>query len=263
MILLHAGTGSHEIELLGPALPTGEWLRLRHSVVRLLAAQGRPGRRLLDVLPWSLHDGTNSFNDEFQLLFAPVPIEQYVKAEGYERNRAARAAATAIANAFDELGSPIRFIAFAPDIETTSAVVPAPRIDTSAEATSRALSDAEQLLQTSGAVSAVDRVHTTLHGYMKQLCSDARIDASGADSITALWKRLRDEDPALTQRGTHSEHVVRILSGIATILDALNLMRNRASLAHANEELLAEAEARLAVNSAWTIVHYLQAIVRA
>jgi hypothetical protein len=44
---------------------------------------------------------------------------------------------------------------------------------------------------------------------------------------------------------------------MATALDAINTMRNRASVAHANEQLLDNAEAVLALNAIRTILHYL------
>lgn len=44
------------------------------------------------------------------------------------------------------------------------------------EVVRRALADAEHLITTSGATSAVDRVHTALHGYLLNVCSQAQID---------------------------------------------------------------------------------------
>ena len=44
---------------------------------------------------------------------------------------------------------------------------------------------------------------------------------------------------------------------MAAILDAINTLRNRASAAHANDELLKEAEAHLVVNAGRSILAYL------
>lgn len=46
---------------------------------------------------------------------------------------------------------------------------------------------------------------------------------------------------------------------MSAILDALNPVRNRASVAHPNATLLAQAEAMLVVNATRTILHYLDA----
>lgn len=263
MIRLHAGSGSWEINPLGPHLSADDWLTLRGNVVKLLQARKRPGVGLLDKLPWELYDGTNWFGDEFCFLYARLPIEQYVEAAEFEHNEKAKVAAKVLADAFEELGTPIRFIAFEPDTDSTPSVVQAPALKPTAAATSRALNDAERLLQTNGPVSAVDRVHTALHGYLREVCSEAEIDVEGADGTTALWKRLRAGHPGLGKTGPQAEHVNRIVGGIATILDALNPVRNQASLAHANDELLGEAEAMLVVNAARTLLHYFDAALRA
>jgi len=262
MILLHAGSGSWEINLLAPHSSPEEWAKLRANIVRLLTARKRPGVGLLEKLPWELYDGTNWFGDEFCVLYAKIPIDQYVEAAEFEHSEPARTAAKALASAFNELGTPIRFVAFEPDTYSAPAAVATPVVKATAAATSRALNDAERLLQTNGPISAVDRVHTALHGYMRELCVEAEIDPGSADTTNAIWKKLKKEHPALAQGGAHSEHITRIVAGIATILDALNPVRNRGSVAHANEELLSEANAMLAVNAARTILHYLEASVR-
>jgi len=49
------------------------------------------------------------------------------------------------------------------------------------EVLERALSDAEHLITNSGAVSGIDRLHTALHGYLKQACAEAGILPSETD----------------------------------------------------------------------------------
>jgi hypothetical protein len=45
----------------------------------------------------------------------------------------------------------------------------------------------------------------------------------------------------------------------ATVVDALNPVRNRGSMAHANATLLDEPEAMLVINAVRTLLHYLNA----
>ena len=61
-------------------------------------------------------------------------------------------------------------------------VVPA----VSSDVVKRALADAENLLRNSGPVSAVDRVHTALHGYLRAVCDRDGIAYAADASITAL-----------------------------------------------------------------------------
>jgi hypothetical protein len=51
--------------------------------------------------------------------------------------------------------------------------VPALRI--SSDVVRRAIADADTLMETSGPTSAVDRVHTALHGYLKAACDESEI----------------------------------------------------------------------------------------
>ena len=81
------------------------WQKLRGNVDRLLRARKQPGTGLLEKLPWRLYEGTNYFADEFCVLYASVPIDQYVEAAEYEHNQEARAAASLLAATFEELGT--------------------------------------------------------------------------------------------------------------------------------------------------------------
>jgi hypothetical protein len=50
-----------------------------------------------------------------------------------------------------------------------------------------------------------------------------------------------------------------MLGSMATILDALNPVRNNASIAHPNRALVGEAEAVLVINTVRTLLTYLEA----
>lgn len=89
----------------------------------------------------------------------------------------------------------------------------------------RALADADELNRANGATSAVDRIHTALHGHVLALCEAAGIEA--------------DRETTMNR--------------------ALKLLRNNASVAHPNEELLDEPEAHLAINAARTVFAFLDA----
>lgn len=123
----------------------------------------------------------------------------------------------------------------------------------------RALTDAEHLINTSGPTSAVDRVHTVLHGYLQAVCDGASIAYQRDDSMVALLKKLRADHPKLQDLGPRAQDVEKVLNACGAILDALLPVRNRASVAHPNRELLGEPEARLVINTGRTILHYLDA----
>ncbi|MGL5255488.1 MAG: abortive infection family protein [Proteocatella sp.] len=56
---------------------------------------------------------------------------------------------------------------------------------------------------------------------------------------------------------SRTEEVSRVLRAMALIIEQLNTWRNRTSIAHANEDILDEAEAVLAINAARTLLHYI------
>ena len=123
----------------------------------------------------------------------------------------------------------------------------------------RALADADELIRTNGATSAVDRIHTALHGHILALCEDAGLEIDRETTTNRALKLLRQSHPALAASGPRAEDITRILGAMATVLDSLNPIRNNASVAHPNTDLLDHAEAHLAINTARTVFAFLSA----
>jgi hypothetical protein len=138
-----------------------------------------------------------------------------------------------------------------------------PELDITSDVVDRALLDAQELIRTTGAASGVDRIHTVLHGYLRQVCDDAGIDTTKDASMTDLFKQMRISHPAFQDLGPRKDDIQRVLHALATILDSLNTIRNKASVAHPSPTLLPEPEAMLIINTARTILHFLnEKIVR-
>ena len=72
------------------------------------------------------------------------------------------------------------------------------------------------------------------------------------------FKALRRVHPAFAGPGIRSDDVDRIVGSMASILDALNPVRNNASVAHPNSELLGDPEARLVINAVRTLLNYFE-----
>jgi hypothetical protein len=134
---------------------------------------------------------------------------------------------------------------------------PRPKITT--DTVERAIGDAETLIQKSGATSGVDRIHTALHGYLMAACDDAKIAYPKDADLTQLLKLLRQHHPKLQHAGPRAQDILQVLRSLSAAADALNPVRNRASVAHPNPSLLDQPEAMLVVNAARTILHYLDA----
>ncbi len=139
-----------------------------------------------------------------------------------------------------------------------SAVVPGDFSQSiSSDVVERAIRDAEVLIRENGATSGIDRIHTTLHGYLITVCNQADIVHNNQARITTLFSLLRQYHPSLQPSGPRSNDVTTILRALASIIDVLNPVRNRASVAHPNPVLLAEEEAWLVINSTRTFLQYL------
>jgi hypothetical protein len=134
-----------------------------------------------------------------------------------------------------------------------------PTLTVTNETVQRAIADATVLLEKNGPASAVDRVHTAFHGYLRAVCKQANIQVADDADVNALFKKLRDEHPGLQVDHTRKEDIGRVLSSLGNIVNTLNPLRNKASVAHPNEELLGEDEAMLVVNAVQILLYYLNA----
>lgn len=132
-----------------------------------------------------------------------------------------------------------------------------PKKEKPSEVVERALKDAELLLAKSGAVSAIDRAHTALHGYLKSICQEYSISVGNDPSITDLYKAIRADVPAIRDLGSRSEDLNKMLRSLMSVLDALNPIRNKASVAHPNDNLLGKEEADFTINIIRSVLHYL------
>lgn len=145
---------------------------------------------------------------------------------------------------------------WASSLDSYGAIRP-PELATRSEAAERALADVEALIDSTGAPSAVDRIHTALHGYLEALCKESNIAFTPDISVTRLFKLLRQQHPGLQPAGPRAGDITKILRATASILDALNPVRNRASGAHPNPEVLNPPEAMLVVNLTRSILHFI------
>lgn len=260
MIRLYEGSGSSEIQLLEQSIPDPEWERLKSVTVRLLERRGsREAAKLLRRYPFYIHEGTNVFGDDFHVLYMQAPLAEYVALAEMAENPRVRLQFKAIADAVTEIGKHIRFVAVEVDTNEGPEPVASPVLEITSDVVERALRDAERLLATEGATSGVDRVHTAFHGYLRALAARAGLTVSENAGITELFKTIREQHPSFQQTRPRQADVNRVMHSLANVVDTLNPVRNRASVAHPNEALLEEPEAMLVINSVKSLLHYMNA----
>lgn len=257
MIHLYSSSGSGEVQLVQPVASFQEWSDLRSKVARFMRARKQDkAAEILERTPFMIMAGTNSFTDDFELLYLAVSPEEYARYEEAEEPRSERILFRQIADALNTVGPYyIRFIVVDMDFADHPAVRnPTPQV--TSETVTAALADAEQLLLSRGPQNAVDRVHTALHAYLQVLCTRGKLTVHPNDSLTVLFKTLRAEHPKLAQVSA-DPNVSRIFGALASIVDALNTIRNHHTLVHPNEKLLGQPEAMLVINATRSLLAFI------
>ncbi len=122
--------------------------------------------------------------------------------------------------------------------------------------------DLDALLSSTGATSAVDRIHTALHAYLHAACDEAAIVVSGDPTVQDLMKAIIKGHPRFKVDGPRPDDIEGVVRALSTMLHHLNPLRNLASLAHPNDALLPEAEAALIVGLVKVLIAYLDAKLR-
>jgi hypothetical protein len=204
----------------------------------------------LDINP-KAYDGTNK--DRFQVILETgSPDVQAKIIRGILKRHPAGSAESRTQALHDE------FMVLAQRLEA-GAGVPNPTPVITSEFVERTLAEVEHLVQSKGATSGVDRIHSALHGYLRVVCEDAGIPFVEADRIEELFKKIRANHAAFAVPGPRAQDIVLITDKFCSVMNVLDPIRNRGSFAHPTKGLLAVPEAMLVINAARTIFHYLDA----
>jgi hypothetical protein len=260
MFILYHGSGSGEVDLVSEMSPQ-LWALHRKKAVDYLRLEGSSeGANLLEQLPFELWEGTNSFGDEFSVLYLRISIARYIQLKLDADTDEMRHRYRRIAAVFQEFNLYVRFIA-ADAVNDETEAVTTPTLATTSSSVERALADFETLIRSNGATSGIDRIHTALHGYLIEICREAGITHGNGADITSLFNLVRQHHPKfqIQPPGTEPQKMLR---GLAQVVDAMNPVRNHSSLAHPNDVLLDEPEAMLAANAVRSLLHYLNMKLR-
>ncbi len=128
---------------------------------------------------------------------------------------------------------------------------------TMSEVVKMALADTNTLIANGKPVSAVDRTHTAFHGFLRAICKKRNFQYGKDFPITKLFKIIRQNSPEFQPKGILSNEIERILNSMSSIIDAVNTLRNRGSVAHPNERLLSPEAALLCINSIRTLFQFI------
>ncbi len=188
------------------------------------------------------------------ILHAVKPIDQAKIIRGVMDFLAEKSATGSAADKREKVRSAL--MAAAVRLETNG-IVQTPQLVVSTDTVQEALRDAQLLLDSHGARNALDRAHTALHGYLKKICQDRDLIIHDDPSMTELFGVIRDQFEEFKILIVHDKEARKFFGSLATALDSLNFIRNRGTLAHPNELILADEEAMLYINLSRAILGYL------
>ncbi len=121
----------------------------------------------------------------------------------------------------------------------------------------QAIGDAQTFIAQGKYSSAVDRVHTALHGYLRIRSDELELKYEESDMMPKLFNLLYKKWEELGA-STMNEIMLKALRSASATIEALNEIRNKYSLAHPNKEIISEDEAKFVLGLTENIVNYIE-----
>lgn len=124
----------------------------------------------------------------------------------------------------------------------------------------KAVEDAEVFIREGRFDSAVDRIHTVFHGYLRQLLSEHNVEYTRDDDIRALYSKLHHYYGSHIQPQDVAERIFNLLRSGNVMINAVNELRNNNTIAHPNGALIQKREAKLVIDMVHAIIAYIEDI---
>lgn len=237
------------------------WEQMESQVAALLRARGQTDaeKALRRCNFRAIYVSEGMRRGSIGALHANLSLANYVWATDSAKIGGRNSVFRTIAETFGEYGFPVDLITARNLPSKDSSAVPPPAIENTSAVVKLALENVASHLRDGTPVSGVDRIHTALHGHLRMLCRNAGLVAEDENEVTilSLWRKLEAAHPAFQGDIAHKDHTAKFLRGMATAFDALNPVRNSGSIAHPNDLLLGEPEARLMIDFGYSFLNYL------
>lgn len=121
----------------------------------------------------------------------------------------------------------------------------------------KTIKDAELFMANGSYSSAVDRIHTTMHGYLRWKLDILQIEHIESDTIIQLYSKIHNQ--ILIDSDENLSKVIKTaLRSASGVIDSINTARNKYSLSHPNKEIISEVEAKLLISLGKSILEYLE-----
>ena len=134
------------------------------------------------------------------------------------------------------------------------------RVATRSETVHKSIEDAIIFIREGKHDSAVDRIHTAFHGYLRQLLYEHGENSTPDDSLPGLFARLHAYYANTIQPKDVGERIKMILRSAGGMVTAVNELRNNNTVAHPNGNLIQKKEAQLVIRLVNAIFEYIEDI---
>lgn len=126
---------------------------------------------------------------------------------------------------------------------------------------SKAINDAELLMQQGKYDSAFDRIHTAFHGYLRKVLDNRNVSYEESDTLNQLYNKLHSDICNKITPGPMADLIKTTLRSGSGIISSMNDMRNRHSLSHPNSELISNREAKFVIQLVKAISSYINEVI--
>lgn len=129
------------------------------------------------------------------------------------------------------------------------------------EVIDKAIEDAELFMREGKYSSAIDRVHTAFHGYLRKKLDEIGVAYEESNTLSQLYSKFHSNIATARNLSDDMDELIRTsLRSSSGIVSAINDIRNRHSLSHPNDEIIDEKEAKFCISIVKNIVDYIDSI---
>ena len=142
-----------------------------------------------------------------------------------------------------------------------NAAVDFPKVSLQSNTVRQAIADAELFIRERKYESAVDRIHTAFHGYLRQILDRHQIVYQSDDTLPSLYAKLHSYYGAAIQPPDVAGRIRDIIRSGSNMVIKINELRNNNTVAHANTQLIQKREAELVIrmlNALWDYIEDIE-----
>lgn len=130
------------------------------------------------------------------------------------------------------------------------------------QAIGKAIDDANLFIREGKYDSALDRIHSAVHGYVRATLLEHDIEYAESDTLAQLYTKLHRFYEQSIQPPEVAELIKTAIRSASGIISSLNDLRNRHTVSHPNATLIRQREALLMLRLVSALIDYIETVDR-